>query len=59
MRQILLMTMLACASRPVGAQTTGAGYDALSPSLAGVARTMHATIRANLAESAAMMPADE
>jgi hypothetical protein len=36
------------------AQTTGAGYaDALSPSLANVAKAMHATIRQDLAEAAA------
>ena len=42
------------------AQTTGAGYaDALTPSLASVAKTMHATIRRDLAESAEAMPGDE
>jgi uncharacterized damage-inducible protein DinB len=42
------------------AQTTDAGYaDALSPSLASVAKAMHATIRRNLAEAAENMPADE
>ena len=42
------------------AQTTGAGYeDALTPSLASVARTMHATIRRDLAEAAQSMPASE
>jgi uncharacterized damage-inducible protein DinB len=42
------------------AQTTDAGYaDALSPSLAGVAKAMHATIRRNLAEAAENMPAEE
>lgn len=41
------------------AQTTGAGYDTLSTSLAGVAGTMHATIRRDLAEAAASMPDDE
>ncbi len=41
-------------------QTTGAGYaDALSPSLANVARAMHATIRRDLAEAAEAMPAEE
>jgi uncharacterized damage-inducible protein DinB len=45
---------------PSAAQTTDAGYaDALSPSLASVAKAMHATIRRNLAEAAANMPADE
>jgi len=42
------------------AQTTGAGYaDALTPSLASVARAMHATIRRDLADAARDMPADE
>jgi uncharacterized damage-inducible protein DinB len=42
------------------AQTTDAGYaDALSPSLARVAKAMHATIRRNLAEAAENMPAEE
>jgi len=42
------------------AQTTGAGYgDALSPSLAAVAKAMHGTIRQNLARAAEAMPADE
>lgn len=45
---------------PAAAQTTGAGFgEALSPSLAGVARSMHATIRRNLADAAALVPADE
>jgi uncharacterized damage-inducible protein DinB len=41
------------------AQTTGAGYDALSPSLARNAQVMHASIRRDLAEAAAAMPAEE
>jgi uncharacterized damage-inducible protein DinB len=42
------------------AQTTGAGYaDALTPSMAGVAKAMHATIRRDIAESAQSMPAGE
>lgn len=46
-------------SSTVSAQTTGAGYDALTPSLPAVAKTMHATIRRNLAEAAQAMPPDE
>ena len=47
-------------STPAGAQTTDAGYwDAFSPSMAAVAKTMHGTIRRNLAEAAAAMPAEE
>jgi uncharacterized damage-inducible protein DinB len=41
-------------------QTTGAGYaDALSPSIANVSKTMHATIRRDLEEAAEGMPAEE
>jgi hypothetical protein len=54
----ILSLALACASLPAAAQTTGAFYaDALSPSMAAVVKTMHATIRANLAEAAESMPA--
>ena len=61
MSRVLCMWVLAvAASSPASAQTTGAGYaDALTPSLATVAKTMHATIRRDLAESAQNMPADE
>ncbi len=39
------------------AQTTDAGYwDALTPSMASVAKSMHASVRRNLAEAAAAMP---
>jgi uncharacterized damage-inducible protein DinB len=42
---------------PGAAQTTDAGYwDALNPSMASVAKTMHASVRRNLAEAAAAMP---
>ena len=42
------------------AQTTDAGYaDALTPSLASVAKTMHATIGRNIVEAADAMPAAE
>jgi len=42
------------------AQTTGAGYaEALTTSLASVAKAMHATIRRDLAEAAVSMPAEE
>ena len=42
------------------AQPTDAGYEeALSPSLASVVKAMHATIRRNLEEAAASMPASE
>jgi uncharacterized damage-inducible protein DinB len=43
-------------SLSAGAQTTDAGYwDTLTPSMASVARTMHANVRRNLAEAAAAM----
>ena len=42
---------------PASAQTTDAGYDTLSPSLAHVAKSMNATISRNLAEAAQDMPA--
>jgi uncharacterized damage-inducible protein DinB len=45
----------ACASLPAEAQTTDAGYWELTPSMAAVARTMHASARRNLAEAAAAM----
>jgi hypothetical protein len=57
-RSILLVFMLASVAVPAAAQTTDAGFwDALSPSLAKVAKVMHSTIRRNLAEAAENMPA--
>ena len=48
LRLLMLAFILACGTLPVSAQTTDAGYaDALSPSLAGVAKAMHGTIRLN------------
>lgn len=50
--------LLALGLRQASAQTTDAGYaDALTPSLASVAKTMHATIRRNIVEAAEAMPA--
>jgi uncharacterized damage-inducible protein DinB len=47
-------------SIPAAAQTTDAGFEeALSPSLASVAKVMHASIRRDLEEAAANMPASE
>jgi uncharacterized damage-inducible protein DinB len=54
-----LSLFLVGVSSTASAQTTGAGYDALTPSLAANAKTMHATIRRNLADAAQAMPADE
>lgn len=61
MRRLLILAfMFGCVTLQAAfAQTTGAGYEALSPSLASVAKTMHATIRRNLADAAEQMPADE
>jgi len=59
-RRILLALLLSCMALPASAQTSDGGFDkALSPSLAGVAKAMHATIRRNLAEAAEAMPAEE
>jgi len=55
----LLISALGLAST-VSAQTTGADYqNALTTSLASVAKTMHASIRRDVAEAAVAMPADE
>jgi uncharacterized damage-inducible protein DinB len=60
LRVLVVMFVLLLVGVSASAQTTDAGYpDALSPSLAKVANTMHATIRRNLAEAAESMPADE
>jgi len=59
-RSILLAFLLSCLTLPASAQTSDGGFDkALSPSLAGVAKAMHMTIRRNLAEAAEAMPAEE
>ena len=53
---ILGALALTLVSSAASAQTTDGGYErALSTSLAGVAKAMHSTIRANLADSAAQM----
>jgi uncharacterized damage-inducible protein DinB len=44
---------------PASAQTTGSGYEMLSPSLAASAKAMFATIRRDLAEAAEAMPAED
>jgi uncharacterized damage-inducible protein DinB len=57
---ILLVLLLFVGISPTAfAQTTGAGYNALTPSLAADAKTMHMTIRRNLADAAQAMPAEE
>ena len=61
MRQLVMSALLFSAvAQSAAAQTTDAGYaDALSPSMAAVAKAMHATIRRNLVEAAEQMPAGE
>ena len=59
-RVLVLALSLMCMSLHAEAQTTDGGLgDIASPSLAAVAKGMHATIRRNLAEAAGNMPADE
>jgi uncharacterized damage-inducible protein DinB len=58
-RKLAFVLFVASASSSA-AQTTDAGFaDAASPSLASVTKSMHATIRRNLAEAAESMPAGE
>jgi uncharacterized damage-inducible protein DinB len=59
-RLFILAFIFACVTLPPTiAQTTDAGYNTLSPSLARVAKTMDATIRRNIADGAEEMPAKE
>ena len=59
-RSVVLSFCLAAISVPAVAQTTDGGAgEQLSTSMAASAKAMHATIRRNLAEAAAAMPADE
>jgi DinB superfamily len=58
-RVLTFASILAFVTLPASAQTTDGGYDVASPSLASVAQGMHGTIRRNLAEAAASMPAEE
>ena len=59
-RTLVLSLCFGCAALPAAAQTTGAFFnDALSPSMAAIVKAMHATIRRDLAEAAASMPAEE
>jgi uncharacterized damage-inducible protein DinB len=61
MRRILgVLICSAAAGSPAVAQTSdGAFEEALSPSMAAVTKSMHATIRRNLAEAAESMPAED
>lgn len=58
-RILLFLPFMLAVGSSVSAQTTGAGYNALTASLAADAKTMHATIRRNLADAAQAMPAEE
>lgn len=60
MRRLVLSLCLLGVSISATAQTTDGGFaEALSPSMAAVVKSMHATIRRNLAEAAENMAADE
>ena len=59
-RTILLSLCLIGLTLPARAQTTDAGFwEALSPSMATMTKTMHGTIRRNIAEAAEAMTADD
>ena len=59
-RTVLLSLCLFGLTVPAGAQTTDAGFwTALSPSMATMTKTMHGTIRRNLAEAAEAMTAED
>jgi uncharacterized damage-inducible protein DinB len=60
LRKLTVLACLACVPAVATAQTSDAGFnEALSPSMAGVVKNMHGTIRRNLAEAAQLMPAEE
>ena len=60
MRKLILFASLVCLPAVAAAQTSDAGFnEALSPSMAGVVKNMHGTIRRNLAEAAQLMPAED
>src|SRR3954452_17313328 len=59
-RVLTVAVCLLCTALPAAAQTTDGGYvEALSGSMAAVAKSMHMTIRRNLAEAARTMSAAE
>jgi uncharacterized damage-inducible protein DinB len=59
-RTIVLSLCVAGLTLPASAQTTDAGFwEALSPSMATMTKTMHGTIRRNIAEAADAMTADD
>jgi uncharacterized damage-inducible protein DinB len=60
MARLLFLVLLVARAQPVVAQTTDSGFGAIaSPSMAAVAKSMHAAIRRNLAEAAANMPSED
>jgi uncharacterized damage-inducible protein DinB len=60
LRTAALSLCILSISTIANAQTTDGGFgEALSPSMAAVVNSMHATIRRNLAEAADLMPADQ
>jgi uncharacterized damage-inducible protein DinB len=58
-RMILVTLVLSSTTSAARAQTTDAGFDVLSSSMASVAKAMHASIRRNLADAAEAMPSDD
>ena len=55
----IALCLLGIADRAAAQTSDGGAAEALSPSMAAVAKSMHATIRRNLAEAAAAMPAED
>jgi len=59
-RVVLMLSLAVCLPLPVVAQTSDGGFGEIaSPSLAAVAKGMHATIRRDVAEAAAGMAAED
>ena len=59
-RIVLMISLAACLPLPAAAQTSDGGFGEIaSPSVAAVAKGMHATIRRDLAEAAAGMAAED
>jgi hypothetical protein len=59
-RMCALLVALSALPVPALAQTTDGGFaEQLSPSMAATAKSLHATIRRNIAEAAAAMTAED
>ena len=59
-RALALLLAVSCLPASAAAQTTDGGFaEQLSPSMAATAKSLHATIRRNLAEAAAAMTAED